>query len=961
MIKFLINGTVCPLITDDRILVNKRFLDIENPEQKTADWSQSFLIQNTPEVARLFGQIFEVNLNISNTSTTNFNPDFNPNLKAKCSVLNENTIVFNGYCQLNEIIINKDRLISYQVTAFANLGNFFNEIKNLTLNDVDLSAYNHPWTKTNVENTWSTTPGAGYVYPMIDYGLTTNYDYWATNAFRPAVFVKDIWDKIFQGVGWTYSSSFLTSDRFKRLIIPFTNELFLDAAEISSRNVVAATSGTTYIDSASYWKTDLYNKIPFDDVTGTSGIFSLFNNSTNDFSTTTNTFTATDAGKYVFNVIGSVRLKNVAYSSYQAKIGSGWIGVKVNTDKLYLITKIDFTWTLATAESDYADISVTSLPIHLENGDAVTIVVGKEEFYAGTLYKGSYYYKFISNNPGDIQWQFNSFTFLRITAEPDVVYGDTIDMNAGLPNDIRQTDFISSISKMFNLYMEQTAEKTLLIEPRNDYYLSSVVDWTTKIDLNEVKLIPMGKVNTQRYLFTYEIDADRQNQLYYNAYNEVYGTYKMDVDNDLLPDTKEIKPIFAATPLSNAGNNDRILSDMRFVDQNDAIKQGTAKIRILYWGGLKSCNTWYFRGNETDALSTSSVKSEYPYAGHLDDPYAPTFDLCYGTPYNVYYDNNTRNGATYTYTRNNLYNTYWSQGINSIINKNSKILEGYFYLNIKDYINLDFRKQYFIRDAYYRLLEVVDYDLTGERLVKCRLLKTDFMQPETSESKTVTGGKQVFDAGGRVPTRLPQTRLKDGTIASDRQYEGTGNYNNGQNTMAKGDGIIIPKGADQVFVLGGDSVNILNERAFVFNTDNVDVLRAGALVNNVYLEYKFDQTFEDDFIYSADNSTPQQLLPPLAVNEYYQVNKFFIFITNTGANYENQSGTNDMVLKINGNTVATIIEADWLGINDQYVTTATYTSSIQLGYGVDLEIGGELKSHASADIRIVIYYNIITI
>ena len=100
-----------------------------------------------------------------------------------------------------------------------------------------MSEYDHIYNKTNQTNSWATSiikngstyvnfssgnpTGEGYVYPMIDYGFGngTSYD---VRHFYPAVYVKTIIDKIFSEAGFQYESTFFTSQFFKRLIIPYT-------------------------------------------------------------------------------------------------------------------------------------------------------------------------------------------------------------------------------------------------------------------------------------------------------------------------------------------------------------------------------------------------------------------------------------------------------------------------------------------------------------------------------------------------------------------------------------------------------------------------------------------------------------------------------------------------------------------------------------------------------------------
>ena len=208
MINVFINGVNCPIVNDDSVLITKSIVDIENPEQKQIDYSKGFLIQNTAAVSTLFGMIFGVNKEIQNTSTTNFNTDFNPNLKAKCVVMNDNSVVMSGFCQMIDIVILDGNKIAYNINCYASIGNFFNDIKNGVLGDIDFSDLNHNWTKAVIEASWTPTLGVGYTYPMIDYGFSSSFNTWNVEYFRPAIFVKEIVDRIFADAGWAYSSTF---------------------------------------------------------------------------------------------------------------------------------------------------------------------------------------------------------------------------------------------------------------------------------------------------------------------------------------------------------------------------------------------------------------------------------------------------------------------------------------------------------------------------------------------------------------------------------------------------------------------------------------------------------------------------------------------------------------------------------------------------------------------------------
>lgn len=958
MISVLINGVICPTVGEDSILVTKKIVDIENPDQKQIDYSKGFLIQDTAATRLLFGQIFEVNLDIQNVSEVNFTPDFNPNLKAKCVILNDNAVVLNGYCQMLDITIDKDRLIRYNINAYAAIGNFFNDIKNKTLNDIDFSDLSHPWTKASVEDGFTPILGFGYCYPMIDYGLTTDYNNWLTIYFRPAVFVKDILDRIFTAAGWDYSSAFLISTRFKSLIIPYSAEnVFIDNTEILDRSFLVGRNTsmlTQTLPDYTLW----YNASPiiFNDDSGLMGVYSLYNTSGNDFNTTTGKWTSTVSGNYKFGITLTCRLVNS--TGVTALTGEVVIALVKKVGSVYSIIDtllVDFLFAGTTSNSTSG--SMTTASVSINTGDELywAAIQGRIDTSIGQIDSNG------SNMSIEIDHTVSAFSLIP---QSNLVYGDTIDMNSALPNDIKQADFILGLAKMFNLYFDQTSEKTLLIEPREDYFTSDTEDWTQLIDIgNESfppKLTPMGMNQQKRYKFTYETDGDWLNKRYLESYQQVYGTKLEDITTDFLTETKEIKPIFASTPLFGVmgGTNDRVISSILFADEDGTnIKAGQSKIRILYWGGLIDCNNWTFY--ETAGVG-ASTETQYPYAGHLDNPFTPAFDLCYSPPTAVYYDGNIGASGNMTYSDANLYTEYWYRTIKEFTNKNSKVLEAMFNISIYRYLTLSFRKQYFIKEAYYRLISIEDYNLNGLEKVKCKLLKVDRQAAYVTSSKILRGGNGTFDTGGNLPTLNYPPNKDSGVVRIDRKYTGEGGVNTGSDTVNRGSGNIIPFGSNKSYIYGSDNVTLLHGNAFVFNSDGATIVRSGAMFNGVDLERKFETTQDETFIQVIDGGTATLILPTVATNEHYEMTKFYLSIEGGTTSYT-AVGAGDLILKTNsGTTVGTIAGADWLGEAAGVIAVGTVAANADFGDYITIEMFGTYST-GNRDLRFVIFYKIITV
>ena len=701
--------------------------------------------------------------------------------------------------------------------------------------------------------------------------------------------------------------------------------------------------------------------IIFNDDSGLLGPYTLHNTLGNDYDTATGIWTCGVAGNYQFGITASLQQVNntgvsAVYGTAQCmlfkKVGSV-IDIKDGTFIKFDYTPPGFSGSTSVATS----VAYTSMALNCDVGD---------EFYWGFIYgrvrdtaNALIYYNSNGSNINIVVAVNSAFSLIP---QSNLIYGDTIDMNSLLPNDIKQTDFIMGLCKMFNLYIEQTEDKKLLIEPREDYLTSDIIDWTTKIDIGQdVTYTPMGMNQQKRYKFTCEEDGDWLNVRYKKDYQEVYGTHLENITTDFLTETKEIKPIFAATPLSNpkGGKQNRIISDIRFADPDGAnVKSGQTKLRILYWGGLIDCvGSWEFK--EQISSGTGASYTTYPYAGHLDNPYTPAFDLNYGLVEAIYYDNNIGANGNVNYTDANLFNTYWYQTIKEFTNRNSKILEAWFYLSVFDFVTLSFRKQYFIRNAYYRLLEVSDYDISGTQLVKCKLLKVSREAAFVPSSKPVYGGNGVFDAGGKIPTKnLPP--VSDGTAErTDKGYDGSNGYNTGQNSQMYGSNNTIPDSAPDSYIFGSDGVTVTQERSFVFNSDDLVLSRPGAVFNNVFLEYKQDTEVTAAYLQTIDGGTPLTIIPTLATNEYYQITNFFLVIGAGTTNYT-WLGSGDITLDSAGNTVGTILGTAWLSQAEGVIAKGTVAASQDFGDDITIAIAGNYSAGDRA-VRIVIFYKIIQV
>ena len=263
MAEIYVEGKRLDVFEGFKFSFNYSIADVRHPEQRTTNYSKTIKCPATQNNDEIFGQIYDFNIsNKYDPSSPNIDVNFNPNKKAEASVQADGIEVMRGSLQLRKVKRNKSDYI-YEVVFVGKLVDIFGVLGEKQLNGfefdeatqtnlpyIDFSEYNHFLGQSEQEQSWTAPYGEGYVYPMIDYGNYVGYDqsgfrkYFTTN-FRPALYLKEIIDRIFSFAGFTYTSSFLSSAFFKRLIVPITAKgrkddrfLFKAAIDVYNQNLV---------------------------------------------------------------------------------------------------------------------------------------------------------------------------------------------------------------------------------------------------------------------------------------------------------------------------------------------------------------------------------------------------------------------------------------------------------------------------------------------------------------------------------------------------------------------------------------------------------------------------------------------------------------------------------------------------------------------------------------------------
>ena len=863
MTKIYINNTLIDVSDDVAIPLTFAIADVREPEKRNTTFSKTVYLPGSQINNTLFGNIWNINTSVNSSGTTNFNPHFNPNLKASAIITYNDVVQFTGIIQLLNINILDNYEIQYEVSFLGELGNIFQAIENKTLAEVDLSAYDHLYTAQNQRNSWNYaitkngasypfTLGEGYVYPMIDYGYNNGTD-WNVKHMFPSIYVKTIIDKIFGEAGFQYESNFFNSDLFKRLIIPYSggSELKLTDSQIENRTFRATSSGTTTIDLVNPSVTTITisdeTTLPNFD---TGGVFA------------NNRFTVAKSGTYVFRLKPKASITHFPSANTSLDASSkqiGWFRVRKESGAspgvMMSIGVVLYSGSTSANTGMYnifnGSPNVTSGTTTLESDGELSFTAYAT---AGDVILCDYQHTYQFGNINTYSTGANSVSnYARLNvnvgsvfsaqfADVNIQEGDNVTINNILPGKFKQSDLLKSLIKAFNLFIQQDKliPNKLYIEPRKDFYPNTsdyVRDWTDKLDNSRlIKIVPMGELNTKRFIFTYKKDEDYYNKQYFDEYQEVYGEKILDVENDFLKGEIKNEVIFSPTPLVDTIGIDRIIPKIYDVDENGVIKPKAGNIRLLYYAGVKTTNNPY----NHIATSGTTTLSTYGYAGHLDNPTQPLIDLSFGVPKEVMY-------LTDYYTANNLYNVYWSDYFNELTDKNSKIVTAYFHLNELDINTLDFKCSFYFKNEYWRLNKIYDYNPVSNESTKCEFVKLKTSVPYPVDTGVpIKGGIKDLNDNDVAPANTNRT-------VSTNSYgiRSFGNYNTlpaiGDAILVNGNNNVVGIGATNINILGSSGVTVLGglTNVTLINSNDVAVTESNtSYVNGVQVSTSVPKVYK---------------------------------------------------------------------------------------------------------------------
>lgn len=753
--------------------------DVKDFSSRQTTFSKTVVLPGTANNNAIFGNIFETGIrNDYNPLFDNIGFNFNPSKSAACIIFQDNMQTFKGTLRLIEIDITKKQ-IEYQAALNGDLTTLNVTLSSGYLTDLDFSEYDQLWNIANILASWDNPGGSGVYFPMIDYGTySVDKHNWDFRTLRPALYVKEYIDKMFAATSGVYKVISFELDSNPTVFVDISGNgiqdmvigdgVFTDKALTTPypdgtysitgtdfgftvvTGIVTATtdpantgSGTPmkYANPAGNFRyqCDLFNTPRFKKLIVphnqkqltklTGSILSGSNSATQHIIDHTGginngnpSFGAVLGG--LFTIVGGSQFTYTGADTISTTVNIHLAGY-FNFKTVRPPSTTDFNCKI-TLRKNGVDVYNDLLPLDSDTGfDAFYMKDWSVSLNisTGDMFEVEYLMQGGPAGPADVYVQSATISVLSAsTVKAPVDYNEMIQMQFAIPQNIRQIDFLVSIVKAFNLYVyeDQFDDRLIKITPFVDFYSSSSinsVDWTYKLNRDQpISIKPLSEVNSKIYNFNFAKDSDYWNDLYSKRYNQGYGSYRFDSEFEFATQENTLDLVFAPTPLIGYVGEDKIYPtifkrtgpDTAPVEENvDSV------IRIMQTKKSMGVTNWQIKNGVT-ILGTQSY---YGYAGHLDDPDAPSNDLNFGALHELFF---VLVSGDLSKTQ---FNVFWSAYMAEITDKDSKLVTAKFYLTARDIFNLDFSKFVYVDGTLFRLNKITDYNVSIPSDCAVELLK----------------------------------------------------------------------------------------------------------------------------------------------------------------------------------------------------------------------------------------------
>ena len=763
-----------------------------------------------------------------------------------CQVINDGQAIFSGRLYLENVVTNQHGDTIYNVVVTNETVDFKFAIESLTFGDLDWSDYNHNLTYANVSSSWGNNLfGGDVVYPLVDYGnqskdvqssllesggnpntFTNASTPMRLDQFKPAVRLNTVLDKIFETVGYSYTSSFFESAYADSIYVLATKDSEKGATTLNpiSQSFYAYNGGGQDINFGFGYGIGNYG-VPFK----VEFINEEYDNASR-WDQGLSEFTAGEDGQY----------------SFSGQLGLFFVTGSVFNDPKTIELDVFINGSPSTVPTvyynlrNYQDGNTTTLNFNFAN---IQLAVNDVVTLRATRYGPSNQHLAFLGGSGIVE---KTTSYFQMYQGPQTVIGGNVNLAGNFMPEENVLDFLNGVIQKFNIVIEPLSEekKTLQVETFNDWVdKGAVVDWTNKVDRSVKFEIRHPLQDGPKNIYFSDIeDKDTANQYSIENLDKIFGDFLYEGESDVATGERRIGTYFAPTPTKYIPGTTSFIVPRIFTQEDGRKEAFSFKPRLLHYveykdvddlqgkkSGTPSTNEWYLE----DESGTTQIQTAYPVFHHNENLPADrtiTRDLHFGNRNHWPYFQSFVNGHT---IRDAVYE-YWSFYINELYDIDSRLLTCNVYLKPNEIADIALNDSIFIDGHYYRINKIMGANLTKPESTKVELLKTlprksrfprrrvfDPIDPNDYDDIYVGDGG-IFPGGGVRYSKWNDDTIYTGSIL-EAGYKDKFSVYSGSN-----EGNWIPQRtnipSDNVRVVGA---NYIDERAH-----NIDIIGSGNQILN---------------------------------------------------------------------------------------------------------------------------------
>jgi hypothetical protein len=236
-------------------------------------------------------------------------------------------------------------------------------------------------------------------------------------------------------------------------------------------------------------------------------------------------------------------------------------------------------------------------------------------------------------------------------------------------------------------------------------------DWTQKLDLSkDIVLTPAADIRKRLLKWSYKEQGDFFNAKYKSGAQRVYGELRLtDAGNDFSTSDYTVELTFGASPCDLIPNTNYIIPKY-FNETGEFMAPGP---RILYRRAYEESAVVMVYDEVAEDASFTVIPLLSHYSSIPTE--IGTNDLNFGQeipPHPI--------EAMPLHT---LFDRYWRQYIAELYDSEQKIMEAYFKLSVTDVFGLKFNDKIWVKDSWWRVIELTDYIVADEQVTKCKLIR----------------------------------------------------------------------------------------------------------------------------------------------------------------------------------------------------------------------------------------------